>query len=159
MQKIRNLLILILLLFETTVKSQSNINNFDSTLWVNSFEKAKTIAMKKNFSVLLFFTGSDTCSNCIKMQKNILETQEFKDYSKTTFVLYHVDYPKSKSNKLSLAQLNKNKELVIKYNPGGKLPQIVVLDPKGGVKATANFLDIPVSEYLPQFKALLNMFK
>ena len=153
--------ILTLVLFSTCLvaKSQTNEKINDKELWVNSFEKAKLVASKKKVSILLFFTGTDTCENCIKMRQNILDSDDFKDYCRNNFVLFHVDYPNAKTNKLTTVQINKNKELVAKYNPQGKLPQIVVLEPKGGVKATANYLDIPVSEYLPQFKALLNMFK
>lgn len=159
MLKKRTFIIFILLFIVFILKSQTAKIKSDTVLWTKSFEEAKTIALKKKVSILLFFTASDTCLNCIKMRKNILDTKDFIEYSHNTFVLYHVDYPSSKANKLSLTQLKKNKELVTKYNPTGKIPQIVVLDAKGGVKATANFLDIPVSEYLPQFKALLNMFK
>ena len=153
--------ILTLVVFSTclVVKSQTTEKINDNELWVNSFEKAKLISSKKKVSILLFFTGTDTCENCIKMRKNILDSKDFIDYSRDNFVMFHVDYPNAKTNKLTPAQLKKNKELAAKYNPQGKLPQIVVLEPKGGVKATANYLDIPVSEYLPQFKALLNMFK
>ena len=93
------------------------------------------------------------------MRQNILDTKEFITYSRNSFVMFQVDYPNSKKNNLLPSQIKKNKALVLKYNPSGKLPQIVVIDAKGNLKASANFLDIPVSEYLPQFKALLNMFK
>ncbi|MFZ4740101.1 MAG: thioredoxin family protein [Bacteroidales bacterium] len=159
MKKINFFLVFILFFTCIVAKSQTNEKNNDKDLWVNSFEKAKLVASKKKVSILLFFTGTDTCKNCIKMRQNILDSKEFIEYSRNNFVMLHVDYPNAKTNKLSPIQLKKNKELVAKYNPQGKIPQIVILEPKGGVKATANYLDIPVSEYLPQFIALLNMFK
>ncbi|NVN95241.1 MAG: thioredoxin family protein [Bacteroidetes bacterium] len=158
--KIFKIIVALVLLFSNLVaKSQSTTKKNDNELWVNSFEKAKIVASKKKVAIVLFFTGTDTCANCIKMRQNILDSKDFIEYSRDNFVMLHIDYPNGKTNKLTPIQIKKNKELAAKYNPQGKIPQIVVLEPKGGVKATANYLDIPVSEYLPQFKALLNMFK
>ena len=159
MQKIKIISVLMLFLLVINGRSQSTSNNTDFPLWVNSFDKAKIIASQKDVAILLFFTGTDTCLNCSKMRQNILDTKEFITYSRNSFVMFQVDYPNSKKNNLLPSQIKKNKALVLKYNPSGKLPQIVVIDAKGNLKASANFLDIPVSEYLPQFKALLNMFK
>jgi len=159
MQKIRIISLLIILFSVEMLRSQTVSNADDHKLWTDSFEKAKLIAIKNKLSILLFFTASDTCNNCIKMRKNILDSKEFIEYSRNTFIMLQIDHSKNSKTKLLPLQIKKNKELAKKYNPEGKLPQIVVLDAKGGVKASANYLDIPVSEYLPQFKALLNMFK
>jgi thioredoxin-related protein len=109
MQKITFISMLIILFLGINLKSQTTLQSNENLLWVNSFENAKTIATKKKFAILLFFTGSDTCSNCIKMRQNILDSKEFIEYSSTNFVMFHVDYPASKKNKLSPAKLKKIK--------------------------------------------------
>ncbi len=159
MKKNKIILVFILLCMVINVRSQSSLNKADFPMWVNSYEKAKIIATQKDVSILLFFIGTDTCLNCIKMREKILDSKEFIEYSLNNFVMFEVDYPSNTTKKLLPAQIKKNKALSVKFNPGGKLPQIVVLNAKENVKASANYLDIPVSEYLPQFKALLNMFK
>ncbi|MCX6231099.1 MAG: thioredoxin family protein [Bacteroidetes bacterium] len=159
MKKYSFILIFGVFILSLAVKSEAQQKSANASIWFDSFEKTLSVAKEKKLSVLLFFTGTDTCTNCIKMRENIINSQAFTEYSKQSFVMMAVDYPNAKANKLSPGRIKKNKELVRKYNPSGKVPQIVVLDVNGSVKATANYVDIPVSEYLPQFKALLDVFK
>ncbi|MDP1159642.1 thioredoxin family protein, partial [Klebsiella variicola] len=44
----------------------------------NRLENAKKEAAAKNELILLNFSGSDWCIPCIKLHKNIIETEDFK---------------------------------------------------------------------------------
>jgi len=46
--------------------------------------------------MLLFFTGSDWCGWCIRLQKEVLKTPEFATWAKKNVVLVELDYPRSK---------------------------------------------------------------
>ena len=96
MQKIKISLVLILLFSVIIVKSQTSTQANKNILWVNSFEKAKAVALEKKLTILLFFTGTDTCVNCTKMRQNILDSKEFVEYSTNNFVMLEVNYPNSK---------------------------------------------------------------
>ena len=44
--------------------------------------------------MLLFFTGSDWCGWCIRLQKEVLKTPEFTAWAKKNVVLVELDFPR-----------------------------------------------------------------
>ena len=61
--------------------------------WKSNFEEAKAEAMKQEKNILLVFSGSDWCAPCIKLDKNIWQSEEFKKYSDQNYILYKADFP------------------------------------------------------------------
>ncbi|MEP6931934.1 MAG: thioredoxin family protein, partial [Flavobacterium sp.] len=53
-----------------------------------------TISNKENKPMLLFFTGSDWCGWCIRLQNEVLKTPEFTKWASLNVVLVELDYPK-----------------------------------------------------------------
>ena len=49
--------------------------------WKTNFEEAKTQAMNENKNILLVFSGSDWCAPCIKLDKTVWQSEEFKKES------------------------------------------------------------------------------
>ena len=49
--------------------------------WLSDYNKAVDQAKADNKDILLDFTGSDWCPWCIRMDKEVLDTKEFKDYA------------------------------------------------------------------------------
>jgi len=99
--------------------------------WQTNFDKAKKIASTNNHNIVLVFQGSDWCAPCIKLDKEIWSTQEFKNLAKEHFVMLQADFPKRKKNKLSTEQQQHNNALAEKYNPNGYFPYVVVLKANG----------------------------
>src|SRR5438093_216309 len=64
--------------------------------WYTDYEKALEKAKAENKNVLLDFTGSDWCGWCMKMDKDVLKTKEFKEYASKNLVLVEVDFPQNK---------------------------------------------------------------
>ena len=56
--------------------------------------KAMEISKKTKTPLLLFFTGSDWCGWCIRLQKEVLKTPEFAKWAKDNVVLVELDYPR-----------------------------------------------------------------
>lgn len=96
--------------------------------WTTDFAKAQAQAKSENKSLLLDFTGSDWCGWCIKMDKEVLKTKEFKDYAAKNLVLVEVDFPNSKH--LAKQVKEQNEELKNKYKAEG-FPTFVLLDKEG----------------------------
>jgi thioredoxin-related protein len=96
--------------------------------WKTDFEAAKAQARKENKVLLLDFTGSDWCGWCIKMKKDTLDLQAFKDYAAKNLVLVEVDFPSRKT--LPAAQKKANETLKNKYGIEG-YPTFVVVDASG----------------------------
>lgn len=101
--------------------------------WFDNFDAAKEAAGKQHKYILLNFSGSDWCGPCIKMKKEVFESQAFAELAEKKLILVRADFPRSKKNQLSNEQKEHNEVLAEKYNPSGKFPLTVLLDEKGTV--------------------------
>jgi len=104
-----------------------------SNEWLNNFDAAKEKARQENKHILLNFSGSDWCAPCIKMKKEVFESDNFISKSETQLVLVRADFPRAKKNQLSPEQIKHNEALAEKYNPDGKFPFTLLLDANGSV--------------------------
>lgn len=77
-------------------KAQStNDNEKASDLkWFTNVNEAITVSQKEKKPMLLFFTGSDWCGWCIRLQKEVLKTSEFAQWAKKNVVLVELDFPR-----------------------------------------------------------------
>src|SRR5690349_15819737 len=64
--------------------------------WLTDLPKAQAQAKQEDRMVLMNFTGSDWCSWCIKLDKEIFQTADFAEYAGKNLVLMEVDFPKNK---------------------------------------------------------------
>lgn len=64
-------------------------------VWQTDINKAITISTKEKKPMLLFFTGSDWCGWCIRLQKEVLKTPEFATWAKKNVVLVELDFPRN----------------------------------------------------------------
>lgn len=62
--------------------------------WETDINKAISVSNKSKKPMLLFFTGSDWCGWCIRLQKEVLKTPEFTAWAKKNVVLVELDYPR-----------------------------------------------------------------
>lgn len=104
-----------------------------SSEWLTNFDAAKEIAVKDNKHILLNFSGSDWCAPCIKMKKEVFESEAFLTRSEAQLVLVRADFPRSKKNQLSPEQVKHNEALAEKYNPEGKFPFTLLLNADGSI--------------------------
>jgi len=98
--------------------------------WVSDFGKAVEMAKTSNKNILMDFTGSDWCPWCIRMDKEVLDTKEFKDYAAKKLVLMLVDFPQSKQ--LPQKTQDQNNDLQKKYGAEG-FPTFILVDKNGNV--------------------------
>ena len=101
--------------------------------WLTNFEQAKTQAQQEHKLILLNFSGSDWCGPCIKMKKEVFESESFGTTAEKNLVLVRADFPRSKKNQLSKELIKHNEGLAEKYNPQGKFPYTILLDADGKV--------------------------
>lgn len=114
--------------------------------WLTNFDDAKIEARQTNHLILLNFSGSDWCAPCVRMKREIFESQAFTTYAGDNLVLLNADFPRSKKNKLSDKQTKQNEKLAEKYNPEGQFPLTVLLDSTGRVLHTWTGLPIGGAE-------------
>lgn len=94
-----------------------------------SFEKAK----QEHKKVLFFFSGSDWCAPCIKFKRNFVDSEDFKQFSASSLIVYNADFPRQKKNALSKEQTAENEKLAEKYNPNGLFPYVILFDENGKI--------------------------
>lgn len=101
--------------------------------WMGNFDDALKEASESHKHILLNFSGSDWCGPCIRLRKEILETEAFEKYASDHLILVRADFPRKKKNKLPVAQIKLNEAMAERYNPDGKFPYTVLVDEKGKV--------------------------
>lgn len=65
--------------------------------WETDINKAIKVSNETKKPLMLFFTGSDWCGWCIRLQKEVLQTPEFTAWASKNVVLVELDYPRGKS--------------------------------------------------------------
>ena len=122
--------------------------------WQTDFEEAKRIASEQNKNIIIIFSGSDWCAPCIKLDKNIWQSEVFKSEAAEEWVLVKANFPRKKANELSKEQTEHNRKLAEKYNIEGSFPLVVILDKSGKVLGKMGFKNVTPEEYITMIHAL-----
>lgn len=89
-------------------------------------DQAKEYANKYQANILLVFSGSDWCRPCMKFKKEILESEEFKNYADQNLAILYLDFPAKKKNRLSKELTQQNEKLADQFNQSGTFPKIIL---------------------------------
>lgn len=85
-------LILVLFLCITSSFSQE----ITPTLtWEKNYKTALKKANKEKKKVLIYFTGSDWCGPCIKLDRELFSSKKFIDIATKNFILYKANFPRN----------------------------------------------------------------
>ncbi|MCK8522721.1 thioredoxin family protein [Aquimarina sp. D1M17] len=123
--------------------------------WLNDFEIAKKIAVENDRPIVLVFAGSDWCIPCIKLERQILHTEEFKTYAKDHYVLLKADFPRKRKNQLPQDIQRQNASLAEEYNRSGGFPMVVVLDKTGQKLGEIGYEKVTPSAYIESLNTLI----
>ena len=130
---------------------------FTSITWLNDFDQAKDQAKDNNKMILLNFSGSDWCAPCIKMKKEIFESEQFQEFADANLILVRADFPRTKKNQLDARQREHNERLAEQYNPNGQFPLTLLLDSNGNVKqAWDGYSHMTVDAFIDQVRSKSN---
>ena len=105
-------------------------------LWTGNFSEAQKEAKATHKQILINFSGSDWCGPCIRLRKEILESETFEQYAAANLLLVRADFPRQKKNQLPTEQIKLNESLAEAYNKDGKFPYTVLVDENGKVLKT-----------------------
>lgn len=67
---------------------------------------AHSAAQKSKKPIFAFFTGSDWCGWCHKLQRDVFAKKEFIDWAKKNVILLELDFPRYKKLPEDLSQQN-----------------------------------------------------
>ena len=110
----------VLTLAAGAVLSVSALTGFDS-----DYDAARERAKANGRHMMLFFTGSDWCKWCKRLEKEVFVKPEFLSSATNEFELVVLDFPKDKS-KQTEAQRKCYERLFRKFKP--RFPMVAVID-------------------------------
>jgi thioredoxin-related protein len=141
----KKILLIISILFSSLIFSQN---------WKLDFEDAKKLAIEENKNIIIVFSGSDWCAPCIKLDRNIWQSEAFKKEATEKWIIVKADFPRKKANQLEDIQKAKNRKLAEKYNMEGSFPLVVVVDKSGKVLSKMGFKNVSPEEYIKMIHAV-----
>lgn len=78
----------------------------DALVWQTDLLKAQGLSEKEGRPIFAFFTGSDWCGWCNKLQKDVFAKPEFIAWAKKNVILLELDFPRRKQLPPELIQQN-----------------------------------------------------
>ncbi|NGX58271.1 MAG: Disulfide bond reductase DsbH [Chlamydiae bacterium] len=100
-------------------------SSYAAIQWQTDYPKSLQQAKAESKPVLLFFTGSDWCGWCKKLDKEVFQTNEFESAMGDKLVYVELDYPLSSNQDTKTKQ--QNEQLKNKHNIKG-YPTVILID-------------------------------
>lgn len=147
------LLVLALLLAAPIFAQQAHESDLN---WLTDFETAKAKASEEDKTILMSFSGSDWCANCMRLDKTLFQSEDFASYAAENLVLLQLDFPSKRKNSLPAEQVKHNEVLAETYNPKGTFPAVVLLDDSGGKMGKLTFPAKSVPAYLEEMTGIIS---
>jgi protein disulfide-isomerase len=117
MKKIFFILVLFGNMLMVHSQSTSSAKQEGNSIWYTDVKEAMVVSTTENKPLLLFFTGSDWCGWCIKLQTEVLKTPEFKKWAAENVVLVELDFPRR--NLQSAEMQNQNNQILQAFGVQG----------------------------------------
>lgn len=120
--------------------------------WLTDYEAAQSQAKAANKPLIVWFTGSDWCGWCMKLDKEVFSKPEFKRWAKDNAILFVADFPHKKPQ--SAKEKKQNEELASKYGIRG-FPTILVFDSNGKQLGRTGYREGGAALYVKHLESFL----
>lgn len=114
-------IILLLSLTSFAIQAQEELT------WYTDMAKASELSMKEKKPLMLFFTGSDWCGWCIRLQKEVFKTNEFTKWAKKNVILVELDFPRVTAQDEAIKQQNQQLQQIFQVRG---YPTVWVVNPE-----------------------------
>lgn len=94
--------------------------------WETNVNTAADRAIKEKKPMLLFFTGSDWCGWCMRLQSEVLKTPEFAAWAQKNVILVELDYPRRTPQAPEIQQQNMQMQQIFEVRG---YPTVWLVDP------------------------------
>jgi protein disulfide-isomerase len=78
----------------------------DGLTWYTDVAKAYELNKKTKKPIFAFFTGSDWCGWCHRLEANVFHKPGFKEWAKSNVILLELDFPRNKKLPQALQDQN-----------------------------------------------------
>lgn len=106
----RHLLLTLLLITGFTVAAQTAKKpvavKTETLTWLTDINEVNRLSLSTGKPVFLFFTGSDWCGWCKKLQADVFSKQEFIQWAGKNVILMEADFPRFKALPPELSKQN-----------------------------------------------------
>ncbi len=92
--------------FSCSAQTENAPAKADGLEWHTDLAKARAISEATKKPIFGFFTGSDWCGWCHRLQANVFAKPAFVEWAKKNVVLLELDFPRRKQLPAELAQQN-----------------------------------------------------
>jgi protein disulfide-isomerase len=99
---------LLSIIFLTSLTSFGQKSAKEDLVWHTDLNKAIELANKQNKPMMLFFTGSDWCGWCKRLQQEVFTQTEFKKWAQDNVILVEVDFPRANIQTEEVKAQNRN---------------------------------------------------
>jgi thioredoxin-related protein len=99
---------IILISFALSGYSQTSAVESESLKWHTDVAEAYALSKTVNKPIFAFFTGSDWCGWCHKLQKDVFSKPSFIKWAKENVVLLELDFPRRKELSQQLVRQNQS---------------------------------------------------
>ena len=122
--------------------------------WLTDMELAAEKASKEGKHLLLDFSGSDWCGWCIRLDKEVFQKENWKEYASEHLVQVLVDFPQDKSEQSKTLQAE-NEALAKQYKVKG-FPTVIILSPEGRLVDRTGYQRGGATAYIKHIKSLIS---
>jgi len=112
--------------------------------WQTDMKEAQKSATAQGKDIFAFFTGSDWCTYCIMLEKEVFKKENFLEDLEKKYVLLKVDFPQRKP--LPKPEQIKNDQLSEDYSIQG-FPTVLLLDSSGRAFGRTGYKGLGPKEY------------
>ena len=113
--------------------------------WHTNVDNAVNLSVESGKPLFFFFTGSDWCGWCKKLQKDVFFKDEFKKWAKKSVILVELDFPRR--TKLDETTQKQNRKLASMFGVRG-YPTIWFVTPEADGKGKVNLKGIGSQGYV-----------
>lgn len=124
--------------------------------WETDFARVSADARKSGSYMLLYFSGSDWCHWCMKINSEFFNSDVFKKFAKENLLCVSVDFPRQKT--LSKELKEQNESLAKKYDVRG-YPKVIILSPEGEIVGQTGYSKIEAKEFVDNLKKMIDEHK
>ena len=100
------ILLLTALVFTTNTKANEETST--GLKWYTNLDEVNKLSEETGKPIFGFFTGSDWCGWCIKLQKDVFAKQAFIDWANENVILLELDFPRKTTQTEELKTQNRN---------------------------------------------------
>jgi thioredoxin-related protein len=95
-------------------KTQEQIEAENQLDWHTNMMEAQQLSKAGHKPIFAFFTGSDWCGWCMRLQKDVFAKPDFVAWAKKNVILLELDFPRKKQLSPDLAQQNNSLQEALK---------------------------------------------